>query len=81
MDEHGMLRALPGVFCAGEMIDWEAPTGGYLLGASFASGRAAASGVREGAPCVSGTWRSRASESAPSCSPAASFTAATERPF
>lgn len=45
LDEHGMLRALPGVFCAGEMIDWEAPTGGYLLGASFASGRAAALGV------------------------------------
>jgi len=37
-----MLTALPGVFVAGEMIDWEAPTGGYLLSASFASGRAAA---------------------------------------
>jgi uncharacterized flavoprotein (TIGR03862 family) len=37
-----MLQALPGVFCAGEMLDWEAPTGGYLLTASFASGRAAA---------------------------------------
>jgi uncharacterized flavoprotein (TIGR03862 family) len=37
-----MLRALPGVFVAGEMIDWEAPTGGYLLTACFASGRAAA---------------------------------------
>jgi uncharacterized flavoprotein (TIGR03862 family) len=36
-----MLRALPGVFVAGEMIDWEAPTGGYLLTACFASGRAA----------------------------------------
>jgi uncharacterized flavoprotein (TIGR03862 family) len=35
-----MLRALPGVFAAGEMIDWEAPTGGYLLTACFASGRA-----------------------------------------
>ncbi len=33
-----MLRALPGVFCAGEMLDWEAPTGGYLLTACFASG-------------------------------------------
>ncbi len=44
-DEHGMLRALPGVFCAGEMLDWEAPTGGYLLTASMASGRAAALGV------------------------------------
>ena len=41
----GMLRALPGVFVAGEMIDWEAPTGGYLLTACFASARAAASGV------------------------------------
>ena len=40
-----MLRALPGVFCAGEMLDWEAPTGGYLLTACLASGRAAAVGV------------------------------------
>ena len=37
----GMLAALPGVFVAGEMVDWEAPTGGYLLTACFASGRAA----------------------------------------
>lgn len=37
-----MLTALPGVFCAGEMLDWEAPTGGYLLTGSMASGRAAA---------------------------------------
>jgi len=36
-----MLRALPGVFCAGEMLDWEAPTGGYLLTATLASGRVA----------------------------------------
>jgi len=36
-----MLDALPGVFCAGEMLDWEAPTGGYLLTACFASGRRA----------------------------------------
>lgn len=41
-----MLRAKPGVFCAGEMLDWEAPTGGYLLTACFASGRRAAAGVR-----------------------------------
>lgn len=47
MDERLMLRALPGVFCAGEMLDWEAPTGGYLLTACFASGRAAAQGVLE----------------------------------
>lgn len=39
------LRALPGVFCAGEMLDWEAPTGGYLLTACLASGRVAASGA------------------------------------
>jgi uncharacterized flavoprotein (TIGR03862 family) len=41
LDENLMLRALPGVYCAGEMIDWEAPTGGYLLTACFASGRIA----------------------------------------
>ena len=39
------LEQLPGVFCAGEMLDWEAPTGGYLLSACFASGRAAGIGV------------------------------------
>ena len=41
LDESLMLKPLPGVFCAGEMIDWEAPTGGYLLTACFASGRIA----------------------------------------
>ncbi|MFC5474274.1 TIGR03862 family flavoprotein [Paraherbaspirillum soli] len=45
LDQQLMLRAMPGVFCAGEMLDWEAPTGGYLLTACFASGRAAANGV------------------------------------
>ncbi len=40
-----MLNAVPGTFCAGEMLDWEAPTGGYLLTACFASGRLAAQGV------------------------------------
>jgi uncharacterized flavoprotein (TIGR03862 family) len=45
LDEHLMLRRLPGVFCAGEMLDWEAPTGGYLLTACFASGRAAGQGA------------------------------------
>ncbi|HRI18199.1 MAG TPA: NAD(P)/FAD-dependent oxidoreductase, partial [Burkholderiaceae bacterium] len=45
LDEHWMLRDLPGVFCAGEMLDWEAPTGGYLLTASFATGRAAGEGA------------------------------------
>ncbi|RON83762.1 TIGR03862 family flavoprotein [Pseudomonas fluorescens] len=45
MDKRLMLKALPGVFCAGEMLDWEAPTGGYLLTGCFASGRAAGLGV------------------------------------
>ncbi|MEM7506694.1 MAG: TIGR03862 family flavoprotein [Pseudomonadota bacterium] len=39
LDADLMLRALPGVFCAGEMLDWEAPTGGYLLTGCFATGR------------------------------------------
>ncbi|MCI3947196.1 NAD(FAD)-utilizing dehydrogenase [Pseudomonas syringae] len=47
MDERLMLKQLPGVFCAGEMLDWEAPTGGYLLTACFASGRAAGLGMLE----------------------------------
>jgi uncharacterized flavoprotein (TIGR03862 family) len=46
VDERLMLKARPGVFAAGEMLDWEAPTGGYLLQASFASGVVAADGVR-----------------------------------
>ncbi len=45
LDPALMLKQLPGVFCAGEMLDWEAPTGGYLLTACFASGRAAGQGV------------------------------------
>lgn len=45
LDDALMLRTLPGVFCAGEMLDWEAPTGGYLLTACFASGRAAGQGA------------------------------------
>jgi len=45
LDERLMLRARPGVFCAGEMLDWEAPTGGYLLTACMASGRAAGMGA------------------------------------
>jgi uncharacterized flavoprotein (TIGR03862 family) len=45
LDEQLMLRARPGVFCAGEMLDWEAPTGGYLLTACFASGLLAGSGA------------------------------------
>jgi hypothetical protein len=47
LDEHLMLRSLPGVFCAGEMLDWEAPTGGYLLTACFASGYAVGNGLLE----------------------------------
>ncbi len=47
LDEHLMAHALPGVFCAGEMLDWEAPTGGYLLTACFASGRHAGQGVMD----------------------------------
>jgi hypothetical protein len=45
LDDRLMLRTLPGVFCAGEMLDWDAPTGGYLLSACFASGRAAGQGA------------------------------------
>jgi uncharacterized flavoprotein (TIGR03862 family) len=45
LDDHLMLKGWPGVFCAGEMLDWEAQTGGYLLTACFASGRAAGLGA------------------------------------
>ncbi len=45
LDDRCMLTHLPGVFCAGEMLDWEAPTGGYLLTASMASGRVAGAGA------------------------------------
>jgi predicted flavoprotein YhiN len=45
LDENFMLRSCAGVFAAGEMLDWEAPTGGYLLQASFATGVAAAAGA------------------------------------
>ncbi|MGB8621457.1 MAG: NAD(P)/FAD-dependent oxidoreductase, partial [Paracoccaceae bacterium] len=38
LDDSLMLRALPGVFCAGEMLDWEAPTGGYLMTGCLAAG-------------------------------------------
>ncbi|HJR75222.1 MAG TPA: TIGR03862 family flavoprotein [Luteimonas sp.] len=47
LDEASMLEAMPGIFCAGEMLDWEAPTGGYLLTACFASGYRAGSGAVE----------------------------------
>lgn len=45
LDANLMLHRFPGVFCAGEMLDWEAPTGGYLLTACFASGRVAGRGA------------------------------------
>ena len=45
LDARLMVRTLPGIFCAGEMLDWEAPTGGYLLTACFATGRAAGTGA------------------------------------
>jgi len=45
LDDNFMLKAMPGTFVAGEMLDWEAPTGGYLLQACFASGVAAGSGA------------------------------------
>ncbi len=45
LDEWLMVTAVPGLFCAGEMLDWEAPTGGYLLTACFASGRVAGEGA------------------------------------
>ncbi len=45
IDDQFMLRRRPGVFVAGEMLDWDAPTGGYLLQASFATGRAAGKGA------------------------------------
>ena len=45
LDAKLMIKCLPGVFCAGEMLDWEAPTGGYLLTACFASGAAAGQGA------------------------------------
>ena len=47
MDSRLMLRGVPGVFCAGEMLDWEAPTGGYLITACLATGRAAGLGAAQ----------------------------------
>ena len=47
IDQNMMLKSLPGMFVAGEMIDWEAPTGGYLLTACFATGVAAARGIED----------------------------------
>lgn len=53
LDANMMLRQLPGVFVAGEMLDWEAPTGGYLLTACFATGHAAGQGVLRWLGCAS----------------------------
>ncbi len=47
LNEQLMVKTIPGLFCAGEMLDWEAPTGGYLLQACFATGAAAGRGVIE----------------------------------
>jgi uncharacterized flavoprotein (TIGR03862 family) len=47
LDDQLMLSSMPGVFCAGEMLDWEAPTGGYLLSACFASGHLAGQGAAD----------------------------------
>lgn len=47
LDEHLMLRGFPGLFCAGEMLDWEAPTGGYLLTGCLATGRRAGEGAAD----------------------------------
>ena len=54
LDESFMLQRLPGTFVAGEMIDWEAPTGGYLLQASFSTAVAAAHGALAWLACTSG---------------------------
>jgi len=51
LDRRFMLNALPGVFVAGEMLDWEAPTGGYLLNACFATGLCAGLGVQDWLDC------------------------------
>jgi predicted flavoprotein YhiN len=47
LDTKLMLRSFPGVFCAGEMLDWEAPTGGYLITACLATGRLAGRAAAE----------------------------------
>lgn len=47
LDDRFMVRMRPGLFCAGEMLDWEAPTGGYLFSACFATGRAAGAGAAD----------------------------------
>ena len=60
LDADFMIRRLPGVFAAGEMLDWEAPTGGYLLQACFATGAAAGQGVLKWLDRTGSTFRSPA---------------------
>ena len=60
LDDGLMLKRLPGVFCAGEMIDWEAPTGGYLLTACFASGLVAGRAAAQRAKALARSPRQRA---------------------
>ena len=57
LNEQLMLNQMPGVFCAGEMLDWEAPTGGYLLTACFASGYVAGQGALAFLPPLQGEGR------------------------
>jgi uncharacterized flavoprotein (TIGR03862 family) len=71
LDHRLMCRSLPGVFCAGEMLDWEAPTGGYLLTACFATGRAAAIGALEWVEENRGRSKFEESERVPSFQPQA----------
>ena len=65
LDARLMLQTLPGVFCAGEMLDWEAPTGGYLLSGCFASGLAAGEGAAN--------WLARAASVTGPASPVAAI--------
>jgi len=62
IDDAYMLKALPGFFVAGEMIDWEAPTGGYLLTACLATGRAAGRGIASWFKATRAEARSSASQ-------------------
>lgn len=72
LDANLMLAQAPGVFCAGEMLDWEAPTGGYLLTACFSSGRAAGLGAVN--------WLNAGGKSAAKKKAKAEQTDATEKP-
>ena len=69
VDEHFMLKRRPGAFVAGEMLDWEAPTGGYLLQASFATGAAAGRGALAYLACSGCTGLSRMSHSGAATDP------------